>query len=373
MYHSSSHAREETLSRHSYGLDLLKATAAFLIVLHHLQQDVHVHFAQFNFYGGRINFGFLVELFFMISGFLLFLSEQKKSSHSPKQSLAEAFIFRWERIWPMAALSILVYIPLCWGYKALTGTWIFGQKQGVWSAVASLFLIFAGGATRDIHGMNNPAWYLCVLLICYALFYISSFVAQRHKLPLWIFLGFWMLLGIGARSFSISLPFLQASTQRGYASFFLGALIAYVLPYITDCKTVLRLSFVMVIVALSSLLSGKLLDNQWAVVTFLLYPNLILVFYESTLINTLLAHKPIRFLGASSYAVYLWHTPLELFASLILALTGLNYVPSALSFVLCALGVECFGALIHLGVEPRLAHGVQSIHATLKASWQTTH
>ncbi|MGR1083432.1 acyltransferase family protein [Olegusella massiliensis] len=360
--------QNDTLPHHSYGLDLLKASAAFLIVLHHLQQDAHIHFQHFNFYGGRINFGFLVELFFIVSGFLLLLSEQRKRLQAQQMGLVESFIYRWERIWPMAALSILAYIPLCWAYKVITGSWIFGQKQGLWSAISSLFLIFAGGISRDIHGMNNPTWYLCVLLICYALFYISLWLSHRLKLAPWTFFTFLMLLGIGARSFNAALPFLQSSSQRGYASFFLGVLLAEALPYLKKYKQLRPFCTLIIFISATCLATGKLIDNQWAVLTFVLYPALVILLYESKLINSILKHPIVSLLGASSYAVYLWHTPLELFAALVLALSDIHYQASLLSLIICALAIELFGIACHQLVEKQLIGWTKTQHSRIKAA-----
>jgi len=60
------------------GFDLLKIISATLIVFHHYQQVFQVSFEYINFCGGRIIFGFLVELFFIISGFLISFTPPQK-------------------------------------------------------------------------------------------------------------------------------------------------------------------------------------------------------------------------------------------------------------------------------------------------------
>ncbi|WP_026520203.1 acyltransferase family protein [Butyrivibrio sp. FCS006] len=50
--------------------DVIKIVAATSIVFHHYQQISDVKFGGVEFYGGRFTFGYLVELFFIISGFL---------------------------------------------------------------------------------------------------------------------------------------------------------------------------------------------------------------------------------------------------------------------------------------------------------------
>lgn len=62
-----------------YGLDYAKIIAASLIVCHHYQQVFGCTFDGINFYGGKIVFGYFVELFFTISGFLTLYSEQQQT------------------------------------------------------------------------------------------------------------------------------------------------------------------------------------------------------------------------------------------------------------------------------------------------------
>lgn len=62
------------------GFDYIKIIAASLLVFHHYQQVFECKFAGINFYGGHIEFGFLVELFFTISGYLTLYSEKTNFS-----------------------------------------------------------------------------------------------------------------------------------------------------------------------------------------------------------------------------------------------------------------------------------------------------
>ena len=353
----------------NYCLDALKALAAFCIVLHHLQQDAGVRFHGLNFYGGHLQFGYIVEFFFIVSGFLVMQSERRKAERADGPGLVESFVLRWERIWPMAAISILCYIPLCWGYRALTGSWIFGQKQGLWSAVASLLLVYSGWASPSIHGMNNPTWYLCVLIVCYALFYLGMWLADRLRTKTWPVFLFLTLLGIGARDFHLALPFLMESSARGYASFFLGTLLAQALPYMRLWKKFLPPCVLMVCGSGACLVADVLIDNQWALVTFVLYPALIVVASESKRLNHLLAHPFVSLCGRASYEVYLWHTPLEVAAALALALLGTPYHATRLSMLLSALAIEAFGIAMYQLVERRVAASVKRAHVQVKAAY----
>ena len=60
-----------------YNLDLIKSIAAVFIVFHHYQQMANVKFDGINFFGGSFYWGYLVELFFLISGFVMAVSDRK--------------------------------------------------------------------------------------------------------------------------------------------------------------------------------------------------------------------------------------------------------------------------------------------------------
>ena len=58
--------------------DLMKLFMSLIIVLHHFQQVTGIRFEYINFSGGKFYFGYIVELFFMISGFLIVKSFVEK-------------------------------------------------------------------------------------------------------------------------------------------------------------------------------------------------------------------------------------------------------------------------------------------------------
>lgn len=68
---------EKPVKEYYLWLDLLKIVSAIIIIFHHYQQHYPLVFSHFNFYGG-INFGYVVELFFMISGGFYFVLKRKR-------------------------------------------------------------------------------------------------------------------------------------------------------------------------------------------------------------------------------------------------------------------------------------------------------
>lgn len=56
-----------------YSLDVIKLIATICIIFHHYQQVTGAFFEErLNFYGGRFAFGWIVELFFVLSGYFIY-------------------------------------------------------------------------------------------------------------------------------------------------------------------------------------------------------------------------------------------------------------------------------------------------------------
>jgi len=94
-------------------LDFLKIIATILIVFHHYQQALNVEFTQINFFGGKFYFGYLVELFFLISGFLMFNYIEKIKQGLNFESF---FINRVKRFLPLVAIAAILYECLIYFY-----------------------------------------------------------------------------------------------------------------------------------------------------------------------------------------------------------------------------------------------------------------
>lgn len=56
-----------------YSLDFIKILATVFIVFHYYQQVIGVYFDKgINFYNGKFYFGYMVELFFVLSGYFMY-------------------------------------------------------------------------------------------------------------------------------------------------------------------------------------------------------------------------------------------------------------------------------------------------------------
>ena len=83
----------------------LRIVAAVFIIFHHYQQLTGVFFTgELNFHGGNFDFGYLVELFFILSGFLAYNIVDKK-----ELSFSEFYLSKLKRLLPLVFISCIVY------------------------------------------------------------------------------------------------------------------------------------------------------------------------------------------------------------------------------------------------------------------------
>ena len=176
----------------------------------------------FNFCGGFFYFGYTVELFFIISGYVMF--PYTKRSLLGGVSFKRFYLKRFFRVFPVMACGaiayecfLMIYYQL---YHAEIGSW-FGEIPQLWGVVISSLGIQHGWGLPDLH-VNYPTWYISVLLLCYIWLYLLVYISNRMKIPHQYLFVFMIFVGIGTISYYINLPFFQGETGRGYSAFLGG-------------------------------------------------------------------------------------------------------------------------------------------------------
>lgn len=131
-------------------IDIIKFFLSIVIVLHHYQQIMNIRFDKWNFYGGAIYFGYAVEFFFLISGFLsAYCLKSEEISNFKRYILKKAV-----RIYPMTMISVLFTTGLMFMYKMYKGSWFLDIKPGLWMIFNSILLTHSGGGTAGF-GISN--------------------------------------------------------------------------------------------------------------------------------------------------------------------------------------------------------------------------
>ena len=177
-----------------YSLDVLRIMATVCILFHHFQQNSNLKFdTGINYFFGWFGFGYMVELFFVLSGFFTC----KGFSNVKKMSFAQWIRKRYLRLIPLVALSVIVYELLVLVYVSVLQDTYFGSTINLWGA-----LITALGYK--------------------IIFYFITYVSEKCNVtPVYGFV-IMILIGCAVGNYNINLPFLNLGASRGYYSFFSG-------------------------------------------------------------------------------------------------------------------------------------------------------
>lgn len=339
------------LSEHRfYTLDALKFFTAIGIVFHHYQQVTGVVFSRFNFYGGRIYFGYLVELFFILSGFFMAVHIEKHKGLQLKEFLLGKMI----RLYPAAIISGVVFCVSAWIFRFLTGFWWKNNVIGIWNAFVSLLLIHTGGVVpRNGIAANNPTWYLCVLLICYILYWFILKIASKLKVsPIYFFiLG--LLVGMAVYGFRMNLPFFNQYTARGYIGFFWGIILYFIL---LKRKYEVRIKYIafsiLVLCGIAWIVEpNELYDNFSMILVYLVYPSLIVIMLTSKIMYKLFYHRVFGIFSGISFEMYLWHSPIMVISSIIVYITAYQPNYTYVSMILFTILVFVISTILYFLVE----------------------
>lgn len=327
------------------------------------------------FYEGRINYcngrfywGYVVELFFVISGFVTY----RYIAKIEKGLSFEQFITRRAgRLLPLVAVSAIFYEVILFFYVNILGKTWFGINVTLFGTLITTLGIQDGWVFSN-PCVNNPVWYISVLLLCYVVFYV---VTKAHKhLPVHYLYLLIVLIGCGTLQWGINLPFLNSSSARGYYAFFTGLLLAMAknkLKVSTRVKHVIAiLCWCYVIVFPILIWKGNDLVERDLVfnLTFVYYPALIIAI-QSGFAKKIFGHPIWGRIGKFQYDVFIWHNPLYLVMYLTMEIFSftINFQNRWTMFAYCAVS-EIVGLLSYYILEKPLHRLVQKGTNALLAS-----
>lgn len=227
----------------------------------------------------------MVDLFFVLSGFVFAHCYLKDWQMRPKTTLAGFALSRFARLWPLhLALTGLTALVL-WHDPATTWQ----------NALISLTMlhVFLPGPTNTL---NGPAWSLSVEVVCYAAFAISAARGSktfRSVACISIGVGAWAVATQGNWD-TIGL------LGRGLFGYFIGVLLCQSLSLWERIPTFLLLP--LACLPLVVLPTGPSLMLATAVA----WPAIVVLALRSDILKA----APFVWLGDRSYTIYLMHIPI---------------------------------------------------------------
>lgn len=299
-------------------LDIVRVAAATLIVLHHYQQGTGMVLQHINFYGGKFEVGYVVELFFVISGLLVYknMEEIKKN-----KTLKEFFEKKFFRIVPLMAISVIVEAFLRWWHVVVIKGEQFGY--GLLDIIANAFGLQQLGIFT-VKAINQSTWYLSVLLFCYIVFYYGVRISKRLEISCnYIFIIF-VFCGAIIGTYQWNTALINVSIGRGLFSFFLGVILADFAERHTE-KRFEWLILVFPLVFLSLIKWKNEFINSGTFFFYTLFLWLPIVYVSVKLVSlTIAENKIVSVLGVSSFGVYVWNEPLCVVRNIVVAYLNID-------------------------------------------------
>lgn len=297
----------------SYSLDFLRIMATVLVVFHHFQQLTGARFSKFNFYNDEKQvFTVLIELFFVLSGYLLATTKDKLLNSDI--SLFSFMKGKVIRLLPIAAVSVFVYEILMFIVVTFMPDFpsYFAKDINLWGAVITALGLQAGWVFENPF-INNPLWYVSVLLFMYIMMFFLTFLAKKiscNPLVLYILIT---LLGFAVINYDINLPFFNSYMARGYVSFFPGLIFGiYRKNHKINIKDIIiSLVIILAFIAMSISHLGYISRGYNYLFILFVAPAFISLF-DSDILRKCFKLKLVGFLSPISYGMIVWHIPVFL-------------------------------------------------------------
>lgn len=334
-----------------YSLDFIKICATIIIIFHHYQQVTGAYFKnKINFCNGKFYFGYIVELFFILSGFFMlsYINKIKQGNIS----FPKFYLKRLSRLFPLLLIGALSYEFLLIIYQHIYQSSWYDITPTFWGVIIASFGIQDGWVLPN-PCVNNPTWYISVLLLCYIIFYLLVYISKKLNIRCEYLFIFMIFLGMGIQTYDLNFPFLNGSSSRGFYSFFFGILLAEFLnKHIINKKDV-------AICTMSLILMTYLIVKHYNfmssginyIMTFIYYPMLI-VLCKSKTVKKFLNRRCIGTLGKISFDVFIWHNPFYILLYICIKLFNWNLNLNSYTTMICyAIFCYIWGSLSYYFIE----------------------
>lgn len=307
---------------------------------------------------------FFVDLFFVISGFVMVYAYREKIK-SRKTGFKDFIKKRVIRFYPLMVFALFCVLFLQLLHRILTGVFFVDELITDNSILAFVMnLMCLQGTSLLGTSFNAPSWYLSVLLVMYILFYVVTYVAGKYDMENMAYAAM-LLLGLVMAVKNYPSVFLNC---RGLIGFFSGCLLCEACSRINSMvdkwkKNLLIWSafFALLIICAIGIRYGHAVfaPSVLVVVVYgmVIWPLLVFLVVCMPAIRWVLQQKPFLFLGKISFSMYLIHFPVMIVlqdVNIILNL-GLNYEAKKV-FILYVLLVLVISVCCYYLVERKMTN-----------------
>lgn len=307
-------------------LDSLRGLAAFGVALFwHYQHFTPIDTAPFRtvaywFYHYGIS---LVDFFFVLSGFI-FSYVYKEKILEGKLTLGEYGFLRFSRLYPLHFITLIVVCCIQAIRSIKLDNYFVYPNNDVYHFLLNVFFIQSGWFERGF-SFNAPTWSVSCELLAYLIFFLVLHKQKANGRYLVTYIAM-VFVGLFIVKTAINIPALNENTSRVFIGFFIGCLTYEANLTTAVKKYAVRIAGVaLLVLVVIGVTQGHVAFGNWAIIyTVLIYPLIIFLTVNSRMLTGILSFRPLAYLGAMSYSIYLWHFPIQLLIKTSSDLLNLN-------------------------------------------------
>lgn len=293
--------RDINLNKRFEVLDSFRGLAAIFVVIHHMHYVGSM--SEWSFFESS---GLFVELFFILSGFVL------SHSYAFKQNLKfrHFFISRTFRLMPLHIVTLLVLIVIEFGklfasnYGLNFNSEAFSGTSNPNQIIPNLLLLQSWLPNVESLSWNLPSWSISIEYYLYMIFFITLLLKENTKYTLWFLISIIMFICIFNGSE------IAKEILRGTSCFFAGTLIYLLYRKLQDKITFKKSYFTIIeslILLLLTLTISSDIESKSLIVTLLFCIQILIFSFEKGFISKILKQKVFQYLGKLSYSIYMIH------------------------------------------------------------------
>ncbi len=259
-----------------------------------------------------MNGSLIVELFFVLSGFLAFFDVLRLKSG--EYSFAGYFAKKYKRLIPVIIIPCISYTFLCYLCRRFTGNggWLFDTSVNIPATLSAILGVQFWGNVETTSYINFPLWYVDILLLCYIIMAAIIKLAAKVKInPVYGFIVT-VFAGVVLWEKQLFTPFVNAFIARGLYAFFAGIILAYIYAAMNRERAKSAVLLIVYFITFAGSLLLILFHRDWFgegerfTLTFITYPALML-FFLHPVIQKVFNLKWIGSVGKVTYDIYVWH------------------------------------------------------------------
>ena len=307
-------ASNNTPTRHFMASDGLRGVLALLVAIYHV---AWINLPNAYFLTERASV--ILDLFFVFSGFLIFTLYSEKLADRA-YPIGKFMVRRFARLYPLHFVTLMVFVlwTVFRGWLHMAGfadgdtpvLFEAGTPESLRNFVANLTFLNAVGITDGL-GFNAPSWTIGAEFLSYGVFAVAMWIFGRR---LWSAAGLVcvaVFVGMLYAYLSVSFSTMNISYDGGFirclAGFFLGVIVSA--AHQRGIFSINRFASLIEIwtVAIFILFIVVASDKQQFMVAPFLFLFVIVFIQDKGILSRLLATRPLLYLGALSYSIYLNH------------------------------------------------------------------